>query len=66
MQDSTISWVRVPLKYALNNLILSGTNQHQVQFWSRFFGYRFSVEIQIYDSYRGCGGLELVPQLSRR
>lgn len=32
MQDSAISWVRVPLKYALNNLILSDTNQHQVQF----------------------------------
>lgn len=56
MQDSAISWVRVPLKYALNNLILSDTNQHQVQFWRSFldmdFQYKFRFTTRI-------GALEL-------
>lgn len=31
MQDSVISWVKVPLKHLLN-LVLSDTHQHQVHF----------------------------------
>lgn len=59
-QGSAISWLRLPLNYTLNNLILSDTNQHQVQFWSRFildidflYNFRFTTRIGI---------LDLVPQ----
>lgn len=59
MQDSEISWVRVPLKYALNNRILSDTNQHQVHFLSSFldidFLYKFRFTTRI-------GASDLVPQ----
>lgn len=34
IQDSVISWVKVPLKYVFNNLILADKNQHRGHFWS--------------------------------
>lgn len=59
MQDSAISWVRVPLKYTLNNQILSDTNQHQVQFWSSFLDIDFLYKFRFMTSI---GALDLVPQ----
>lgn len=52
MQDSVISWVKVPLKHLLN-LVLSDTRQHQVNFGVGFC-YRFSSHMQTYCFYHIC------------